>query len=156
MTVVTFLRIYLQARGSTEREASPVLRMVVSSQPLLSWTGTGGGSLLGGPVPRVVKAHIIWPWLESDWCVCLDRCQASSGVHSFTRLAWSKGHGRGIGLKSHYLKNLVQLHKQTPNLYHWEKLEVDLTPDVLSQLQNLGLNCIPLVPQCSLCYSKFQ
>ena len=62
MTVVTFLRIYLQARGSTEREASsPVLRMVVSSQPLLSWTGTGGGTLLGGPVPRAVKAHIIWP-----------------------------------------------------------------------------------------------
>ena len=57
----------------------------------------------------------------------------------------AKGHGRGIGLKPHYLKNLVQLNKQTPD---WKKLEVDLTPDVLSQLQDLGLNCIPLVPQC--------
>ena len=155
MTAVIFSRIYLQVCGITEREASsPVLRMVVSSQPLFFWTGTSGGTLLGGPVPRVVKAHIIWPWLGSDWCLCLHSCQRFLEVHSFTRLAWSQGHGRGVGLKSHYSNNL---NKQTPDLvYHWEKLEVDLTSKVLSQLQDLGLNCIPLVPQCSLCYSKFE
>ena len=31
---------------------------------------------------------------------------------------------------------------------HWKKVEVDLTQDGLSQLQDLGLNCLPLLPQC--------
>ena len=44
---------------------------------------------------------------------------------------------------------------------HWKKktnkLEVDLNQDGLSQLQDLGLNCLPLLPQYRVtAYSKFQ
>ena len=104
MTVVTFLRIYLQARGSTEREASsPVLRMVVSSQPLLSWTGTGGGTLLGGHCSlglalveelslgdlfqELLKHTLFGLDLRATGMFALTGVNASSGVHSFTRLA---------------------------------------------------------------------
>ena len=32
----------------------------------------------------------------------------------------------------------------------WKKLEIDLTQDGLLQLQDLGLNSLPRLPQCSV------
>ena len=42
-------------------------------------------------------------------------------------------------------------HTKVSKWYHWKKkkLEIDLTQDGLSQFQDLGLNCLPLL-QCSI------
>ena len=49
---------------------------------------------------------------------------------------------RGICASPFFCDHIVVL-----NL-HWEKLEVDLNQDGSSKLQDLGLNCLPLLPQC--------